>query len=178
MSSSILLLNSNYQFHALIDRKKAIKLLYRGKCEIIVASEEYVENSHKTIKIVIPKVLRLLNMVKSIFRNEIPFSKRNVFYRDRNTCQYCGKEFQKNSRIITIDHVTPVSRGGKHTFENCVCACRSCNEYKGNKTPSEAGLTLKKNPTTPTVVEFITMKSKTIMEEFSWDKIMEQQSQK
>ena len=160
MSTSVLLLNSNYQFHALIDKRRAIKLLYRGKCEVVVPSHEFIENAEKTIKIVVPKVLRLLNMVKSIFKNEVPFSKRNVFSRDGYICQYCGKYIQKKSRALTLDHVIPVSRGGKDSFLNCVCSCRECNEFKGNRTPSEARMILRKTPSVPTVVDFIINKAK------------------
>lgn len=172
---SVLLLNSNYQFHALIDKKRAIKLLFRGKCEIVVPSHEVIENTSKTISIVVPKVLRLLHIVKSIFKNELPFNKKNVFVRDENTCQYCGEVYPKKSKFLTIDHVLPSSRGGKDSFTNCVCCCKICNEKKGNKTPEEAGMLLRKYPAIPKIMDFMAVRSKQVMEEFSWDKIMELQ---
>ena len=173
MSADVILLNKNYQFHAIIGKKKALQLLFRGKCEIVIPSEEKITNAEKTVSFVIPKVLRLLVMVKSIFKNEMPFTKRNVFVRDEYTCQYCGKTNQKKSKDSTIDHVLPRSKGGRDGFANCVTACRICNESKGDRTPEQAGMKLKRIPTVPTVSEFIAIKSKRFMEDFSWDHLME-----
>lgn len=63
-----------------------------------------------------------------------------VFYRDNNTCQYCGKAGD------TIDHVIPKSQGGKRTWTNLVCCCQSCNTTKGANTPKQAGTKLRRSP--------------------------------
>jgi 5-methylcytosine-specific restriction endonuclease McrA len=60
----------------------------------------------------------------------VRFSKSNVFLRDLYTCQYCGDAV--NRKTATLDHVLPVSHGGKTTYENCVTACGPCNSSKGN----------------------------------------------
>ena len=73
--------------------------------------------------------------------------------RDGFACVYCG-----DTEKLTIDHVLPVSRGGKSTFENCVCACGDCNSRKSDKTPSEAKMFLKKQPYAPTISEFIRLR--------------------
>lgn len=73
--------------------------------------------------------------------------------RDRYLCVYC-----KSNRDLTIDHVIPASRGGKNSFENCVTACRTCNNKKGNRTPREAKMFLKKQPYAPTISEFFRIK--------------------
>jgi len=73
------------------------------------------------------------------------FSKRNVFKRDKHTCQYCGKQ----GRYMTIDHVLPKSRGGKSVWKNVVTACEACNKRKADKTPEEAGMRLLVKPYRP-----------------------------
>jgi len=60
------------------------------------------------------------------------FSKNNVYLRDMNTCQYCGNEFSKHD--LTLDHVLPISKGGKTNWTNIVTACKSCNVKKGSRT--------------------------------------------
>jgi 5-methylcytosine-specific restriction endonuclease McrA len=79
--------------------------------------------------------------------NVVTFSRRNLFKRDRFTCQYCGE--QPGTEELTIDHVLPRSRGGVSTWENCVLACIECNHRKANMTPAEAGMPLKKDPARP-----------------------------
>jgi len=73
------------------------------------------------------------------------FSKRNVFKRDKHTCQYCGKQ----TRALTIDHVTPRSRGGQSNWLNVVAACEDCNKRKADKSPEEAGMRLMCKPYKP-----------------------------
>lgn len=77
----------------------------------------------------------------------VVFSRRNIFKRDRYTCQYCG--CQPGPHELTIDHVFPKSRGGLSTWENCLLACVECNKRKANRTPAEAGMTARKVPKKP-----------------------------
>ena len=74
-------------------------------------------------------------------------SRSNIIWRDKNKCQYCAKE--EESKVLTIDHVLPHSKGGKNTWENLVTACKKCNQKKGNRTPKEAHMRLLKKPTKP-----------------------------
>jgi 5-methylcytosine-specific restriction endonuclease McrA len=71
--------------------------------------------------------------------------------RDHRTCQYCGR----SEPHMTIDHVTPRSRGGSDTWENLVCACPSCNSRKGDRTPERAGMRLLRVPRKPNVMSFM-----------------------
>jgi 5-methylcytosine-specific restriction endonuclease McrA len=75
--------------------------------------------------------------------------------RDRYICSYCG-----SNKNLTIDHIIPISRGGKSTFENCITACKSCNNKKGDRTPSEANMYLTKKAYSPTISEFLKLKMK------------------
>lgn len=77
------------------------------------------------------------------------FSRRNLYIRDRNICCYCGKRFPTDK--LTMDHVTPRSKGGISSWENVVLACAVCNGRKADKTPKEAGLTLIRKPFQPTM---------------------------
>lgn len=75
------------------------------------------------------------------------FSRRNIYLRDRNTCQYCGKRFHTND--LNLDHVVPKSKGGQMTWQNIVLSCIACNDKKRNRTPKEAGMSLVRKPMVP-----------------------------
>lgn len=77
----------------------------------------------------------------------VSFSRRNVAKRDHHTCQYCG--VQPGWDAITIDHIVPRAEGGPSNWTNCVAACVTCNARKGNRTPEQAGMHLRKRPTRP-----------------------------
>jgi len=68
------------------------------------------------------------------------FDRRNLFARDNNTCQYCGKRFPTSH--LSLDHIVPRSQGGGASWENIVCACVKCNVRKGGRTPEQAHLHL------------------------------------
>jgi 5-methylcytosine-specific restriction endonuclease McrA len=106
----------------------------------------------------IPEVIRL-NKYDKMPRELVIFSRHNIFRRDENRCQYCGK--RPGSEELTIDHVIPKCQGGKTTWENCVLACTGCNSIKGGKAPHEVrnhkfphGMTLIKKPVRPKVYDF------------------------
>jgi hypothetical protein len=69
-------------------------------------------------------------------------SRREIFSRDRYLCQYCGKQ----TRDLTLDHVLPRHRGGRHEWENLVSACKTCNHRKAGRTPHEANMRLAREP--------------------------------
>lgn len=77
----------------------------------------------------------------------VVFSRRNLYIRDKNTCQYCG--CKPGTKELSIDHVVPTSRGGRTCWENCVLACTNCNARKANRFPSEAKMYLKRKPIRP-----------------------------
>jgi 5-methylcytosine-specific restriction endonuclease McrA len=78
----------------------------------------------------------------------VTFSRRNLFKRDHNTCQYCG--VQPGSEELTIDHVTPRAQGGVSSWENCVLACVACNKRKADRTPEQARMRMRRKPVRPT----------------------------
>jgi 5-methylcytosine-specific restriction endonuclease McrA len=94
----------------------------------------------------IPHVIRLMTYDK-LPKRDIMFNRKNIYARDRNTCQYCGRGFAFED--LTFDHVVPKSKGGNNSFENVVTCCIKCNNIKGDSSPEEVGLRLIKKPTKP-----------------------------
>jgi 5-methylcytosine-specific restriction endonuclease McrA len=97
-------------------------------------------------EIQVPRVIRLLTYDK-LPKQGVKFNRRNIFARDHNQCQYCGKKFPTTE--LSLDHVTPRSQGGLSTWENIVCACVSCNVRKGGRTPKQAHMGLIRKPEKP-----------------------------
>ncbi len=92
-----------------------------------------------SFEIQVPRIIRLLGYDK-LPKQTVKFNRRNIFARDSNRCQYCGRKFA--TQDLSLDHVTPRSRGGLSTWTNIVCACLKCNVRKGGRTPREANMTL------------------------------------
>ena len=155
--TNVVLLNADYSFLMLVDWKRAAKLLAKGKVEIVKASERVVGTVKGVKDFIVPQVLKLIKLIRRIYKNRVPFSKRNVFVRDNFTCQYCGSRTE-----LTIDHVIPVSKGGKSDFENCTTSCRPCNNIKNDRSLHEARMYLKRVPYTPTIMEFMIIKAKNL----------------
>ncbi len=99
-----------------------------------------------SLEIKVPEVIRL-NSYNKIPKHRLKLSRRNLFKRDKNQCQYCGIKLK--SQDATIDHVVPKSTGGKTSWLNCVIACLKCNNHKSNRTPEQANMVLKRKPFEP-----------------------------
>jgi len=97
-------------------------------------------------EIQVPRVIRLTGYDR-LPKQTVKFNRRNIFARDNNQCQYCGKKFPTSE--LSLDHVIPRSQGGTSTWENIVCACVNCNVKKGGRTPREAAMTLVRKPEKP-----------------------------
>jgi len=149
----VIVLNTDMTILGTTHWKRAIRLVVKGRAETLAESDISVHPSMK-----IPKVIRLIKAIRSLWRKEVPWSKQNVHIRDLFRCQYCGKYINKNK--VTIDHVIPVAQGGKNTWENTVCSCYECNNGKEDRTPSQANMTLLRQPYKPTIMEFMLRKIK------------------
>src|SRR6185295_17542469 len=97
-------------------------------------------------EIQVPRVIRLVDYDR-LPKQTVKFNRRNIFARDNNQCQYCGKKFPTSE--LSLDHVQPRSQGGGSTWENIVCACVECNVRKGGRTPRQANMTLVRKPEKP-----------------------------
>jgi 5-methylcytosine-specific restriction endonuclease McrA len=151
--SQCILLNADYTFLNLVHWKRAICLMAKGKAEVVKDSQATVRASGG-VAYRVPAVLRLIKLIRTIYRAGVAFTKRNVLVRDGFRCAYCGSARDR----LSIDHIVPRSRGGRTTFENCVTACKGCNLKKGGRTPSEAGMYLRIKAFQPTISEFLRLK--------------------
>lgn len=141
LGSPVLVLNASYEpIHVCVARR-ALILLLKG----VAAAEELSNDEvHSPSKVVpVPSVIRLLEY-RRIPRQTRALSRKNILLRDRYTCQYCGHVLSASE--LTLDHVTPRSRGGKSSWENLVTSCRRCNNHKGDRLPDEAKMELRRRP--------------------------------
>lgn len=99
-------------------------------------------------QIAVPRIVRVLTFSK-FPRQEVKLNRRNIYARDQNRCQYCGKRFKPSE--LSLDHVVPRSRGGPNAWNNMVCCCVRCNVRKGGRIPAEAGMRLIAQPVKPRV---------------------------
>jgi len=143
-STKTLKLDSSFRPIEVIDAVEALVLCLIGKAQTIETYNKVINSVNEAFEL--PCVIALNRIGKFKYKT-IPRHRRNVIWRDNNQCQYCAKHFMADK--LTIDHVLPRSRGGKNGWLNLVSACKKCNQKKGNKTPSEAGMPLIKNPTIP-----------------------------
>jgi 5-methylcytosine-specific restriction endonuclease McrA len=161
VDSSVLVLNSLYQAVQITGVRRAFRLFYAGRaralapdfraydfenwCDLPVGIDhEAIRTPSRRIRI--PRVIQLVHYDRVPHR-EVRFTRRNIFYRDRNRCQYCGGVFVQ--RDLNLDHVVPLSRGGRSEWTNVVAACVPCNGRKGNRFPEEAGMRLIRQPKKP-----------------------------
>lgn len=138
----VLVLNQSYEPLNICRARRAVVLIFQGKAEMLENGSGFIHSAHCIFPL--PSVIRLAYLIKRP-RPERKLSRLEVFNRDHYTCQYCGRE----TRQLTLDHVTPRHRGGEHSWENVVSACISCNRRKAGKTPYEAGMKLIRHPYPP-----------------------------
>jgi 5-methylcytosine-specific restriction endonuclease McrA len=98
------------------------------------------------LRLKVPEVICLAQFDR-LPNTAVTFSRRNVAKRDHYVCQYCGA--QPGADSITIDHVLPRSQGGASSWTNCAAACLGCNARKGDRTPEQAGMRLRRRPVRP-----------------------------
>jgi 5-methylcytosine-specific restriction endonuclease McrA len=142
MNQPVLVLNQNYEPLNVCNVKRALVLVFNGKAEVLELNHQIIHSTSRSIHA--PSVIRLSYLIRRP-HPRAKLSRREVFLRDDHTCQYCGIR----TRDLTLDHVMPKSRGGKHTWENLVSACRPCNHRKGGKTLVEARMKLAHEPRQP-----------------------------
>jgi 5-methylcytosine-specific restriction endonuclease McrA len=148
LNRNVLVLNQNYEPIAICNVKKAIILVYLGKAEIVEHLD--IEVRAVSFSMPFPSVVRLQIYIYRPY-TPIILSRKNILCRDRHTCQYCGKK----NLPLTVDHVIPKQFGGKHVWENLVCACIRCNNRKGNRTPEQVNMRLLKKPKKPSHLFFL-----------------------
>jgi 5-methylcytosine-specific restriction endonuclease McrA len=142
-----LVLNSDYTFLGVCDWKDAVCSVYTHKV-IVEESYDTVIRSCTT-EMRIPAVIRLRKYVRVVYErlSYVSYTKRNVHLRDAYVCQYCAERCREPE--ATIDHILPMSKGGRDTWENTVTCCKACNRRKDSLTLAQAGLKLVRQPTKP-----------------------------
>lgn len=142
LGAAVLVLNQNYEPLNVCPARRAIILIDRGKAEILEERAATIASPSQCLPV--PSVIRLIYLIKRP-RPRVKLSRREVFVRDRYSCQYCGIQ----TRDLTLDHVLPRQRGGGHSWDNLVSACKTCNHRKANRTPAEARMRLARIPKEP-----------------------------
>jgi 5-methylcytosine-specific restriction endonuclease McrA len=148
---AVLVLNANWLPLGKVSVHRALCLVLTHRAESVVADTERLWRS-QFLAVPEPRVIRLLSVIK-VPRRFLPFNRENLFRRDAYTCQYCGRQPGKNR--LTVDHVMPQTRGGLTNWENCVTACKYCNQRKAGRTPVEAGMRLLREPRQPQYVALL-----------------------
>lgn len=153
----VLLLNADFAPVGILQWERAVGLLLDRRVRLVEAYPDAHVRSPST-SLAWPAVVHLVRYAR--VRTRPSFNRRNVLARDGHTCQYCGA--RPGASVLTLDHVVPRAQAkdgtvrladGRvvpvHGWENVVACCSSCNFSKGARTPSEAGLTLRKTPRIP-----------------------------
>ncbi len=141
-----LLLNTTYEPLRVVSWKRAVRMLFQEKVEVVEEYDREVRSVSLALRL--PSVLRLLSYrrIKRSY-HQVRFTRSNLLARDDYRCQYCDRRLALGE--LTYDHVIPVSRGGSKSWDNIVTSCIACNRRKGGHTPEEAGLRLLRNPKAP-----------------------------
>lgn len=140
-AGATLLLNATYEPLCVVSSRRAIVLVLAEKAETVDSASDVVHAER--LSLAVPVVVRLTRYVRVPYPAQVPLSRRAVFTRDGSTCVYCG------GSATSIDHVVPRSRGGTHTWDNVVAACRRCNHTKADRSLAELGWVLPHPPKTP-----------------------------
>ncbi len=179
LNASVLVLNRHYMAVHVVGVRRAFGLLLNQLAEVIHIEDgqygnydfqswreiselraEFKEPEEDWVRSVnfevcVPRVLRLLYYDR-LPKQRVRLNRRNIFARDGNLCQYCGKRYSTSE--LSLDHVVPTCRGGGTSWENLVCACVKCNVRKGGRTPKQAGMKLICKPVRPKRSPMLTVK--------------------
>lgn len=170
LDEKVLVLNRMYTAVRVISARRAFVMLCKQAAEVIAVEEgsyrnydfetwteiaalqkQFEPDQHTWIRtpkieLAVPKIIRLFGYDR-LPRQTVKLNRRNLYARDHNRCQYCGRHYP--TKELTIDHVVPRVQGGGHTWSNLVCACVKCNAKKGGRTPKQAHMHLIRKPVRP-----------------------------
>lgn len=156
---SVLILNGDYTPIGITTVETSMKLYFTNKVDIVEASISKMIHS-VTQAFPWPTVIRVKNYVR-LPHKKVALTKTNIIRRDQK-CGYC-----ENTSDLTIDHIVPSSRGGRHVWSNVIAACKKCNSKKDNMLPSEAGMELLLKPYIPHYIIFLKNISREQSEDWS-----------
>ncbi|MCU0430251.1 MAG: HNH endonuclease [Cytophagaceae bacterium] len=159
MAGKVLVLNQDYRALTVCSVQRAFLLVYMQKAELVSNAENFYLRTVSSL-FPAPSIIRLHSYVNIPYKGVV-LSRQNIFKRDGHSCQYCGTHSD-----LTLDHVLPRSRGGQSSWDNLVAACKSCNSKKGDQTPDEASMPLKRKPFKPSFFMFLREFSGNIQEDW------------
>mgnify|MGYP003964825071 FL=1 len=182
LESSVLVLNKFFAAVHIVNAKKAFAMLCKESAEVVSIDDGQYnsydftswvdvsvfkaecelpnEDRYESIKtfsleVRVPKIIRLV-VYDKLPKATVKFNRKNIFARDKNRCQYCGKKVPTSE--LSLDHVIPRTQGGTSNWKNIVCACTNCNKHKGGRRPEEAGMKLICKPVKPNHCPLIQLK--------------------
>ena len=166
LNHNVLVLNRLWQAVNLCTVRRAMCLLYQEHAQVVFEDngnfstynfidwcgfstdvndgDDYIHTT--CYSILAPKIILLVSYDKTPYK-EVKLTRQNIFERDNNTCQYCGKKFDRKN--LNIDHIIPRDKGGSTSWKNLVCSCLKCNSRKANMTLKQAGMKLIRKPKKP-----------------------------
>ncbi len=156
--SRALVLNATYEPLCVVPSRRAVVLVLDHKAEMLQGTGDAVHSERLTVAV--PSVVRLRQFVKVPFRRRAPLNRRGIFARDGHRCQYCGAVAE------SIDHVHPRSKGGEHSWENVVAACRPCNVRKRDRLLQETSMVLRRPPVAPRELSWVVVAVGTVPEQW------------
>lgn len=175
-SFPVLVLNADFRplsYHplSLWTWQEAIKAIFLEKVHVVSQYEQEVHSTRLTLKL--PSIIALKEYIST--SRKPPFTRYNVFLRDKFQCQYCGEHFTVPE--LTIDHVIPRSKGGATSWDNVVSACRNCNAEKGSYLPHEIKMYPLNKPHAPSKAALHAIARETIKRDIppSWHDYLLQQ---
>lgn len=62
-----------------------------------------------------------------------PDEKAEMLKKSNGRCARCGKSLEVGKKDLTVEHIIPLSKGGKNEHNNLVCLCKACNKEKADK---------------------------------------------
>ena len=179
LNASVLVLNKHYMAVHVTSVRRAFGMVYGEIAEIVSCEDDryqsydfdswrevsefrarYERHRHEWVRcvrfeIAVPRIIRLL-VYDKLPQAGVKLNRRNLFARDHNCCQYCGRRVATSD--LSLDHVVPRSQGGRTTWGNVVCACTRCNVKKGGRTPAQARMSLIAKPLRPRRSPILTIK--------------------
>ena len=162
-----LVLNQSYEPLNVCKARRALTLIFCGKAEMLENGTGYIHTARLSYPL--PSVIRMAYLIKRP-RPQPKLTRAEIFNRDQHTCQYCGKQSQN----LTLDHVIPRHQGGRHTWENLVSACDTCNRRKAGRTPEQAHMKLHKIPVRPAGSIYLNIPFHFIESHQHWQKYLPQ----
>ena len=192
LESNVLVLNKLWQVVSVCSVKRALCLLYLKHARVVIkeggsfytfefedwkdfSQQKSKENEEQfistiTYRLKVPRVI-ILMVYDKLPPRRVKFTRKNIYLRDNNTCQYCGRKLPTEQ--LNLDHVVPLSRGGKNTWDNVVCSCIECNMRKGNRTLAEAGMKLIRKPKKPDWKTFVNSTLPDFPEKMNWQEFLD-----